>query len=66
MGKNMQQIIFDFIVEMYEDDIIILSLNNCNVFELCLSCQFIELLDEYICNKDNQSKVLKDVLMFLK
>ena len=46
MGKNMQQIIPDFIVETYEDDIT-LSLNNRNVPELRLSRQFTELLDEH-------------------
>ena len=66
MGKNMQQIIPDFIVETYEDDTITLSLNNRNVPELRLSRQFTELLDEHTRNKDNQSKASKDALMFLK
>ena len=59
MGKNMQQIIPDFIVETYEDDTITLSLNNRNVPELRLSRQFTELLDEHTRNKDNQSKASK-------
>ena len=66
MGKNMQQIIPDFIVETYEDGTITLSLNNRNVPELRLSRQFTELLDEHTRNKDNQSKASKDTLMFLK
>ena len=66
MGKNMQQIIPDFIVETYEDGTITLSLNNRNVPELRLSRQFTELLDEHTRNKDNQSKASKDALMFLK
>ena len=66
MGKNMQQIIPDFIVETYEDGTITLSLNNRNVPELRLSRQFTELLDEHTRNKGNQSKASKDALMFLK
>ncbi|MDE5677395.1 RNA polymerase factor sigma-54 [Phocaeicola sp.] len=66
IGKNMQQIIPDFIVETYEDGTIALNLNNRNVPELRLSRQFTELLDEHTRNKDNQSKASKDALMFLK
>ena len=66
MGKNMQQIIPDFIVETYEDGTITLSLNNRNVPELRLSRQFTELLDEHTRNKDNQSKASKDALMLPK
>jgi RNA polymerase sigma-54 factor len=66
MGKNMQQIIPDFIVETYEDGTITLNLNNRNVPELRLSREFTELLDEHTRNKDNQSKASKDAMMFLK
>lgn len=66
MGKNMQQIVPDFLVETYEDGSIVLSLNNHHVPELRLSRQFTELLDEHTRNKDNQSKASKDALMFLK
>lgn len=66
IGKNMQQIIPDFIVETEEDGNIILSLNNRNVPELRLSREFSEMLDEHTRNKANQSKESKDALMFLK
>lgn len=66
MGKNMQQIIPDFIVEAYDDGTIALSLNNRHVPELRLSRAFTELLDEHTRNKENQSKASKDALMFLK
>lgn len=59
MGKNMQQIIPDFIVETYEDDTITLSLNNRNVPELRLSRQFTELLDEHTRNKRQSEQSLK-------
>ena len=66
MGKNMQQIVPDFLVETYEDGTVSLSLNNRNVPELRLSREFTELLDEHTRNRDNQSKASKDAMLFLK
>ena len=66
IGKNMQQIIPDFIVETEEDGNIILSLNNRNVPELRLSREFSDMLDEHTHNKGNQSKDSKDAFLFLK
>ena len=66
IGKNMQQIIPDFIVETEEDGNIILSLNNRNVPELRLSREFSDMLDEHTRNKANQSKDSKDAFLFLK
>ena len=66
IGKNLQQIIPDFLVETEDDGTIHLSLNNRNVPELRLSREFTELLDEHTRNKQNQSKESKDALMFLK
>lgn len=66
IGKNLQQIIPDFIVETEDDGNIILSLNNRNVPELHLSREFSEMLDEHTNNKANQSKDSKDAFLFLK
>ncbi len=66
MGKNMQQIIPDFLVESYEDGTVTMSLNNHNVPELRLSREFAEMLDEYARNKGNQSKSSRDAMLFLK
>ena len=66
IGKNLQQIIPDFIVETEEDGSIHLSLNNRNVTELRLSREFTEMLDEHTRNKANQSKESKNALLFLK
>ena len=66
IGKNLQQIIPDFIVETEEDGTIHLSLNNRNVPELRLSREFTEMLDEHTRNKANQSKESKNALLFLK
>ena len=66
IGKNLQQIIPDFIVETEDDGNIIISLNNHNVPELRLSREFSEMLDEHTRNKSNQSKDSKDAFLFLK
>lgn len=66
IGKNLQQIIPDFIVDTEDDGTVTLTLNNRNVPELRLSREFTEMLDEHMRNKANQSKESKDALMFLK
>ena len=66
VGKSMQQIIPDFIVETDDDGTISLTLNNKNVPELRLSKEFKDLLEEHTTNKDNQSKESCDAFMFLK
>lgn len=66
IGKNLQQIIPDFIVDTEDDGTVNLMLNNRNVPELRLSREFTEMLDEHTRNKANQSKESKDALMFLK
>ena len=66
IGKNIQQIVPDFIVETADDGTIILSLNNRNVPELRISRDFSTLLEEHTKNKANQSKESREALMFLK
>lgn len=66
IGKNLQQIIPDFIVDTEDDGTVTLTLNNRNVPELRLSREFTEMLDEHTRNKANQSKESKDARMFLK
>lgn len=65
IGRSMQQIIPDFIVET-TDDIITISLNNRNIPELRMSRDFVDMLDEHTRNRANQSKESKDAMMFLK
>ncbi|NDV60049.1 RNA polymerase factor sigma-54 [Bacteroides sp. 519] len=65
IGKNMQQIIPDFIVETL-DDTITISLNNKNVPELRMNRDFTTMLEEHTRNKSNQSKESRDAMMFLK
>ncbi|MDO4163739.1 MAG: RNA polymerase factor sigma-54 [Bacteroides sp.] len=66
IGKNMQQIVPDFIVDTYDDGTINLSLNNRNVPELRMSRDFTEMVEEHTKNKANQSKESKEAMMFLK
>ena len=66
MGKNMQQIVPDFIVDTFDDGTINVSLNNRNVPELRISRDFSELVEEHTKNKANQSKESKEAVMFLK
>lgn len=65
IGKNLQQIIPDFVVETFDGDISV-ALNNKNVPELRLSKEFTTLVEEHTKNKENQSKESKDALLFLK
>lgn len=66
IGKNMQQIVPDFIVDTYDDGTINVTLNNRNVPELRMSRDFSEMVEEHTKNKANQSKESKDAMMFLK
>lgn len=66
IGRNMQQIIPDFIVETYDDGTINVSLNNRNVPELRMSRDFTEMVEEHTKNRANQSKESKEAMMFLK
>lgn len=66
MGKSMQQIIPDFIIETSDDGNISLSLNNPNIPELRLSRTFTDMLNEHTHNKTNSNKESKDALLFLK
>ena len=66
VGKNMQQIVPDFIVEATEDGSISLTLNDGNVPQLKLSREFSDMLYEQINNKENQSRENTDAFLFLK
>lgn len=66
IGRNLQQIIPDFIVETYDDGTISVNLNNRNVPELRMSRDFTEMVEEHTKNKAHQSKESKEAMMFLK
>jgi RNA polymerase sigma-54 factor len=66
MGKNLQTIVPDFLVETQEDGSITLSLNNRHVPELHLNREFTTLLDEHTRNRGNQTKESREAFLFLK
>lgn len=66
IGRNLQQIVPDFIVETYDDGTINVSLNNRNLPELRMSRNFTEMVEEHTKNKANQTKESKEAMMFLK
>ena len=66
IGKNLQQIIPDFIVETHDDNSITINLNNRNVPELRMNRDFAMMLEEHTRNKANQSKEARDAMLFLK
>jgi RNA polymerase sigma-54 factor len=66
IGRNMQQIIPDFIVETMDDGAIVISLNNRNVPELRMSRDFADMLREQTAHRANLSKEARDAMIFLK
>lgn len=66
MGKNLQQIIPDFIVESNDDGTVTLNLNNRNIPELRLNRSFTDMLEEHTKNRANQTKDSKNAMLFLK
>lgn len=66
VGKNMQQIVPDFIIETSDEDTITISLNNRDIPELRMNRDFSTMLEEHTKNKANQSKESRDAMMFLK
>lgn len=66
IGRSMQQIVPDFLVETYDDGTISINLNNRNVPELHMSRDFTEMVEEHTKNRANQSKESKEAMMFLK
>lgn len=66
IGKNLQQIVPDFIVETHDDGSITIGLNNYNVPELRMNRDFTAMLEEHTRNRANQTKESRDAMMFLK
>ncbi len=66
IGRNLQQIVPDFIVETFDDGTVTVGLNNRNVPELRMSRDFTEMVEEHTRNKANQSKESREAMLFLK
>lgn len=66
IGTNNQSITPDFIVEVYDEGSINITLNNKNTPQLRVSQSFKNLANEHIHNKKNQSQESKDAMLFMK
>jgi RNA polymerase sigma-54 factor len=65
MEKSMATIVPDFILENDEGQLSV-SLNNSNVPELRVNSTYNEMFQDYAGNKQNQSREMKDAVMFVK
>ena len=66
IGRSLQQITPDFIVDTQDDGTISFTLNNNDVPQLQVSQSFADLLSEYQQNKDALSRQMKEALLYTK
>ena len=66
MGRSMQQITPDFIVETHDDGSVTFVLNHSDVPELTVSQSFIDTLREYQIDKEHMSRQIKEALLYTK
>lgn len=65
LEKSMSTIVPDFILENNEGQLTV-SLNNANIPELRVSSTYNEMFKDYAANKKNQSREMKDAVLFVK
>jgi RNA polymerase sigma-54 factor len=65
LEKSMSAIVPDFIVES-DGKSLTVQLNNANVPELRVNTTYNEMFQDYSANKSNQTKEMKDAVMFVK
>lgn len=66
IGRSMQQITPDFIIDTQDDGTVTFTLNQGDVPELHVSQSFADTLKEYQSNKDHMSRQLKEALLYTK
>ncbi len=66
VGRSIQQITPDFIVDTRDDGTVTFTLNNGEIPELHVSQSFTETLQEYQTNKENMSRQMKEALLYTK
>lgn len=66
VGRNLQQITPDFIVDTQDDGTVTFVLNNGEVPELKVSQSFADSMKEYQENKENLSRQTKEALLYIK
>ena len=66
IGRSLQQITPDFIVDTHSDGTITFSLNSGEVPELAVSPSFVEALKDYQANQKQQSLQMKEAMIYTK
>ena len=66
MGRSMQQITPDFIVDTQDDGTVTFTLNNGEVPELTVSQSFVDSMKEYQQNREHLSRQTKEALLYIK
>ena len=66
VGRNLQQITPDFIVDTHDDGTITFTLNRGEVPELTVSQSFLDSMNEYQQSKDTMSRQAKEALLYIK
>ena len=66
VGRSIQQITPDFIIDTQDDGTVTCTLNNGEVPELKVSQSFVDSMKEYQDNKDHLSRQTKEALLYIK
>ena len=66
VGRSIQQITPDFIIDTQDDGTITFTLNNGEVPELKVSQSFVDSMKEYQDNKEHLSRQTKEALLYIK
>lgn len=66
MGRSVQQITPDFIVDTHDDGSVTFVLNHSDVPELTVSQSFVDTLREYQADKEHMSRQMKEALLYTK
>ena len=66
VGRSLQQITPDFIVDTHDDGTVTFTLNNGELPELKVSQSFIDSMDEFQQNHEHMSRQSKEALLYIK
>ena len=66
MGRSLQQITPDFIVDTHDDGTVTFTLNNGELPELKISQSFVDSMNEFQQNREHMSRQSKEALLYIK
>jgi RNA polymerase sigma-54 factor len=66
VGRSLQQITPDFIIDTQDDGTVTFTLNNGDVPELTVSQSFVDSMNEYQQNKEHLNRQTKEALLYIK